>query len=102
MRGRLTIPLVLLAAASLARGGDTNDIQAVRKQGRGTPAGRAAWDRLAAGGPELLIPLLRAMDTPDTAAANWLRTAFDQVLDRALRAGGKGIDADGLLAFAKD
>ena len=102
MRGRLTIPLMLLAAASLARGGDTNDIQAVLKQGRGTPAGRAAWDRLAAGGPELLLPLLRALDTPDTASANWLRTAFDQILDRALRAGGKNIDADGLLAFVKD
>jgi hypothetical protein len=42
------------------------------------------------------------MDARDTASANWLRTAFDRVLDRALKAGGKGIDADGLLAFARD
>jgi hypothetical protein len=99
---RLSIALVLLAAVPLARGGDTRDVRLVIKQGRGTPEGRAAWDRLAAGGPELLLPLLRGIDARDTAAANWLRTAFDRVLDRALKAGGKGIDADGLLAFAKD
>ena len=102
MRIRLAVLLVLLSAVSLAPADDTKDIQVVVKQGRGTPAGRAAWDRLAARGPELLLPLLRAMDTPDTASVNWLRTAFDRILDRALQVGGKGIDADGLLAFAKD
>jgi hypothetical protein len=49
-----------------------------------------------------LPDLLAAMDTPDTVAANWLRTAFDRILDRALKAGGKGIDVDALLAFAQD
>ncbi len=102
MRVRLAVLPVLLAAASLAPGGDTRDIESVVKQGRGTPAGRAAWDRLAASGPELLLPLLRALDTPHTASANWLRTAFDRILDRAMQAGGKGIDADELLAFARD
>jgi hypothetical protein len=42
------------------------------------------------------------MDTPDTVEANWLRTAFDRIVDQALKDGGKGIDIDTLLAFAKD
>src|SRR5260370_31969366 len=78
------------------------DIQTLASQGRGTPAGRAAWDRVAAGGPELLPALLRAMDTPDTVAANWLRTALHQIAERACRARGKGVDVDALLALSKD
>src|SRR5437867_315138 len=77
------------------------DIQIVAKQGRGTAEGRAAWDRLCQGGPELLLPLLGAMDTTDTVAANWLRTAFDHIADRELAKKGK-IDADALLQFAGD
>jgi hypothetical protein len=107
MRGCRLLPLVLLATLPPAPGGPgrstaEKDIQAVVTQGRGTAAGRAAWDRVAAGGPEVLLPLLRAMDTRETASANWLRTAFDRVLDRALKAGGKSIDAGRLLAFARD
>ncbi len=107
MRVCLWIPLLGLACAPLVAAGQAQadvaqDVQAVVTQGRGTAAGRAAWERLAAGGPEVLLSLLRGMDTRATASANWLRTAFDRVLDRALRAGGKGIDTDRLLAFAKD
>jgi hypothetical protein len=42
------------------------------------------------------------MDTPDTVAANWLRTAFDRVVDEANRKGGKEIPADALLRFVKE
>jgi hypothetical protein len=78
------------------------DIEILIKQGRGSTAGRAAWDRIVGGGPGLLPALLKAMDTSDIVAANWLRTAFDQIADKEIKAGGKGIDADGLLRFAKD
>jgi hypothetical protein len=78
------------------------DIQTVAKQGRGTAEGRAAWDRVVDGGPDLLLPLLEAMDTPDTVAANWVRTAFDQIAERELSKGGKTLDANGLLKFAVD
>jgi hypothetical protein len=92
----------LLSAAVLPALDFQHDIQIVAKQGRGTAAGRAAWDRVVAGGPDLLLPLLEAMDTPDTVAANWLRTAFDQIADRELSKGGKTLDGDGLLKFAVD
>ncbi|MFO0844336.1 MAG: hypothetical protein U0797_18385 [Gemmataceae bacterium] len=38
------------------------------------------------------------MGTPDTAAANWLRLAFDEIAEKH----PKAIDADALLAFARD
>jgi hypothetical protein len=60
---------------------------------------RAAWDRIVARGPMALPALLDAMDTKDNAAANWLRTAFDRIVDRADE---KAIDVEALLAYAKD
>jgi hypothetical protein len=80
----------------------SEDIKTVAGQGRGTAGGRAAWDRLSAGGPELLLPLLQAMDTSQIVSANWLRTAFDPILDRAVARGGREIDVEGLVAFARD
>jgi hypothetical protein len=50
----------------------------------------------------VLPALLEAMDTPDIVAANWLRTAFDRIVDRERRAGGKALNADLLLGFVKD
>jgi hypothetical protein len=42
------------------------------------------------------------MNTNDTAAANWLRTAFDALVEPELKAAGKGIDVQALLAFIQD
>ncbi len=78
------------------------DLKTVANQGRGTEAGRAAWERVSNGGPELLLPLLRALDRPEVVASNWLRTAFDRIVERDLQAGGKKIDAGALLAFVQD
>jgi hypothetical protein len=77
-------------------------VRAVGPEGSGSPEARAAWNRLVTRGPAVLLPLLEAMDTPDTVAANWLRTAFDRIADKAAGEGGKGIDADALLRFARD
>src|SRR6266542_609446 len=103
----LSLILAFVVAGGAASAGDgkrdlLDDIRTVAKQGRGTAAGRAAWDRLAAADAALLPTLLAGMDGADAAAANWLRTAFDRILDRALAADAKGIDTDALLAFAKD
>jgi len=74
----------------------------VGPQGAGAPAAREACDRLVARGPSVLPALLEGMDTSDTVAANWLRCAFDRIVDEATRKGGKGLDADALLRFAKE
>src|SRR6516164_11618810 len=95
--------LYSLTAICWSQGQDqSRDIQVLIKQGRGTAAGRAAWEKIVAGGPGLLPVLLKAMDTSDIVAANWLRTAFDQIVRKEMKAGGKNIDVDGLLRFAKD
>ncbi len=83
-----------------SRQGD--DIKTLVKQGRGTAEGRAAWERISSGGPALLVPILEAMDSPDTVTGNWLRTAFDRIVDREFEKGSRGFDADGLLDFAKN
>jgi hypothetical protein len=74
-------------------------VRAVGPRGDGAAAARAAWERLIARGPAVLPALLEAMDTADTVAANWLRTAFDCIVDDAA---GKGLDADALLRFVKE
>jgi hypothetical protein len=100
--GALALLLLVSATAAAGQGPWDKDIALLLKQGRGSPDGRAAWERLSAAGPEVLLPLLEGMNTPDTVPANWLRTAFDRALDRALKSGGTGVDIDGLLAYAKN
>jgi hypothetical protein len=85
-------------AASLGQ-----DIQTVRTQGRGSAAGRAAWERLAAAPGAELPRLLAALDGTGTVAANWLRTAIDRIVEREFQQDqGKRLDARVLLAFARD
>jgi hypothetical protein len=79
-----------------------HNLKAVGPQGAGSVAARAAWDRLVACGPAVLPQLLEALDTPDPVALNWLRTAFDRIVDADLQSGGKHIDADALLRFVRD
>lgn len=77
-------------------------VRAVGPEGSGSPEARAAWDRLIARGPAVLPLLLEAMDTPDTVVANWLRSAFDRIVDKTFDGGGKGIDTGALVHFARD
>jgi hypothetical protein len=72
------------------------------KPGGDTAAARAAWKEVVGRGPKALPAILEAMDTPDTVAANWLRLAYDELAESALKAGGKGLDTGALLAFARD
>jgi hypothetical protein len=74
------------------------DIDVVIKQGRGTPEGRAAWDRLSQAKADVLPALLEGMNTKDNVAANWLRLAFDRIAERDR----KNIDASKIVAFAKN
>lgn len=103
----LPFPLILLIAFSAAQTthklppNQANDIKTVAKQGLGTDQGRAAWRRLSKGGPELLPHLLKAMDTSDIVTCNWLRTAFERILEHEIKA-EKKIDVEPLYAFAKN
>src|SRR5262249_39587442 len=111
MLRRFAVALVLLLSAipAAVHGADRDDvaallkqIKAVGKEGAGSPAARAAWDRLVERGPVMLPDILEAMDTSDTAVVNWLRTAFDRIVDRALQDGGKKIDIKTLRAYVEN
>jgi len=97
----LQTPLLLFLFIANLEAGETSlkrDINVVAKQGHGTPEGRAAWDRLSQAKADALPAILEAMNTQDTVAANWLRTAFDQIVDRE----SKSIDTTKLRAFIHD
>jgi hypothetical protein len=105
MLNRVAICLVVLSVATVAFADESTaallkGIKAARKENPASPAVRAAWDKLVAQGPPALPQILTAMDQSDTVVANWLRTAFDRIVADAK--GKSGIDADALLAFAKD
>jgi hypothetical protein len=77
-------------------------VRDVGSEGAGSSDARAAWGSLVARGPAVLTALLEAMDTPDTVAANWLRTAFDRITDDATGTDARRIDAAALLRFAQN
>jgi hypothetical protein len=94
--------LLLSTVPALAADDPAAAFRAALAGGSGSPAARAAWDRLVAQGPKSLPAILAALDTPDTVAANWLRTAFDRIADKELAAGGQQIDVAALQAVVQD
>src|SRR5262245_47448353 len=100
MPSRLLTALLLvgLSVPVLAADDDVSALlkvmRSVGQQGQGSAATRVAWGKLVDRGPAVLPRILEAMDTPDTVAANWLRTAFDQIVETERKAGGKHIDTD--------
>lgn len=99
---RFCLVLLLFAVPVGAADDPAAALRAALAGGPGSPAARAAWDRLVARGPDVLPLVLNALDTPDTVTANWLRTAFDRIADRELATGGKRLDADSLLKVVQD
>jgi len=94
MIGNLTVIALALALSDVP-----GDIQVLEKQGRGSAAGRASWERLSQADASALPTILHAMDTQDIVLANWLRTAFDRIAERERQS---TIDVDALITFIKD
>ncbi len=104
MRIVIFVCVFMFASVAAFAGGAVQvqqDLATLAKQGRGTAEGRAAWDRLSQADAEVLPAILTAMNVGDTSAVNWLRLAFDRVVDNTLKANRK-IDQAKLLAFAKN
>ncbi len=59
-------------------------LKSVGREGAGNEAAARAWKEVVAQGPSVLPAILQAMDDADSASANWLRTAGDAIVDRAL------------------
>lgn len=87
-RGHFLIPLCLLAAAaSFARAADIPAaIQLVRQGGpnaKGSEQATRAWRQLSRLDVSHLPELLAGMDGANAVGRNWLRSAVDQMLERA-------------------
>jgi hypothetical protein len=80
-------------AATIARAGP---------QAAGSREAREARDRLARHGTEILPRLLGAMDTTNVVAANWYRTAYEEIVARELSRPEPSFPLDALRAYAAD
>ena len=85
MRNRVLACLVL-AAAGMARADVSSSIAALRGTGpggKGNAQAASAWRELVGHGVAALVPALGAMDDEDPVSANWLRPAFDAIVEKA-------------------
>ena len=62
-------------------------LRAVGREGASHDVARVAWKQVAAQGPEALPAILAGLDDASPLAANWIRSAYETALDRALKAG---------------
>jgi hypothetical protein len=76
-------------------------IQKVGKEGKGNRQAARAWRELVQRGPDGLLSILTALDKAQPIPANWLRSAVETIVDRAL-ARSKKLPAAKLEAFIKD
>src|SRR5579884_1183404 len=81
------LPLLLIAGASPAEpGGLRQSLDVLRGVGphnQGSRQAAAAWKTVAAANADELPTLLGAMDGASPLARNWIRSAVEEVLDRA-------------------
>lgn len=97
--------VALICCVSEAFAADISDsiktLQSVQPGGVGTAAGRSAIDSLAGAGTEAILPLLKGFKGSSPLAVNWLRNAFEEVVE-AERKAGKTLPAETLEAFILD
>lgn len=72
----------------------------VKREGVGNPAAAESWRKLVDQGPDAILPILHGLNKADLTASNWLRTAFDAVVENAHR-GEQTLPLDDLLRFVK-
>jgi hypothetical protein len=58
-------------------------ISKVGREGKGNPETAKAWKELVAYGDKALFPILDALKDDDKYASNWLRPAYDAIVEKA-------------------
>jgi len=77
-------------------------ISAAGPGGKGSAAARKARSQLAGHGVKIIPRLLIAMDTPNTVAANWYRTIYEQIVRRELAKPDPKLPRRFLKQYARD
>lgn len=97
---------VVLSAAKIASADEVDDalatIAKAGPQGAGSVAARKARDQLARQGTDILPQLLAAMDTKNAVAANWCRTAYEEITARELAKDSPVFPLEALENYAAD
>src|SRR5437762_417714 len=89
-RSTLAVGLALCGLVSVARADEPAikrhlaAIARVGPQGQNSAEARQACDALSNEGVDLLPRLLVGMDTSNVIVANWYRSVYDRIVDRAL------------------
>src|SRR5262245_65942089 len=101
----LVLLLAMAGSASPANLAETQRvlarIKAVSKEGAGNQEAGAAWKELVSHGGDAIIPTLAAMHDATPAAANWLRSAVNAIVEKE-KAASKKLPIDHLEAFLKE
>ncbi len=80
------------------QGKPAEDLSVLLKPAEDPAINRAAWQRLVDKGPKALPAILKAWRPDDPVAANWLRSAFDEIVRRH----APTIEIEALKSFALD
>jgi hypothetical protein len=76
-------------------------IKAIGAEGSGNAAATTAWQQVSSVGSDQLVPILSAMNDASPIAANYLRSASEAIVARAIKA-NKALNVDELLGFLAD
>jgi hypothetical protein len=76
-------------------------IKAIGPEGTGNAPAATALEQLSSAKSEQLVPILSAMNDASPIAANYLRSAAETIVSRALKSADP-VSADSLLAYLKD
>jgi hypothetical protein len=105
---RMTVIALVLATATSASAANLAEtqralarIKAVGMEAAGNQEAGAAWKELVSHGGDAILPTLAAMQDATPAAANWLRSAVNAIVEKE-KAAGKKLPTDSLEAFLKD
>jgi hypothetical protein len=83
--GLVVAILLIRSACAVEVDGLLKTLQAVGPKAAGQSAAAAAWKELAQADPAQLPAILAGLDGANPLAANWIRSAADAVVERAMR-----------------
>ncbi len=89
---RMKIVLTTLACLTLAvpaADAQNSAIDTLKAKATTPKQAQAAMQKLSTGGPDVLVPILDAMQGTNPVTANWLRGAFEDAASKVLKSGSK-------------